>query len=418
MADFGLYHITARKIGRKDADENFIVRRVFALRLVISGTILLLIPIIVWLLPYENDTRIAIILMAIAFFFSSSYGLFNSVFQKYLAMDRVAITEFFGKLVQILWFAGVIYYDGGFLWIVAGVIIAMIFNALILLKLVKKYVNPLPIIDKFYWKKFIRQSAPMGIAAIITFLYFKVNIILLSWWVSPEEVGIYSAAYKVMENLIFFPAMIMGLMLPIFSRTIFTNKKLFASYVNKILKVFLLFIVPIVIGIWFTASDIMHLIGGEEYTDSVIVLKMLTIALFFIFFGQLFTTLLLVANLQKILMTILIIAAIINIIGNTIAIKLWSYMGAVGISIITELFVFIACAIIAYKHKNILYTPHIPQGWRIIAAGITMGIGLLFLSGLGFFFTIIISGVIYMITLIVLKAIKKNELREIFIKSS
>ncbi|HHH12316.1 MAG TPA: hypothetical protein ENJ77_00375, partial [Candidatus Moranbacteria bacterium] len=82
LADFGLYQVMAREIGRRGADEDFIVRRVFALRLLISALVGLGALVSVWFLPYGEATRTAIVLMALAFFFSSGYGLFNGVFQK------------------------------------------------------------------------------------------------------------------------------------------------------------------------------------------------------------------------------------------------------------------------------------------------------------------------------------------------
>ncbi len=416
LADFGLYHITTREIGRRGADENFIVRRVFALRLVISGIVLLLTAIAAWFLPYEESVRAAIVLMAVAFFFSSSYGLFNGVFQKHLAMDRVAITEFFGKLVQVLWFAAVIRLDAGFLWIVGGVVAAMVFNATVILFLAQRYVKPKPVVDIVYWRKFLHQSLPMGVSAVIGFLYFRVNVILMSLWLTKEEIGIYSAASKVMENLVFFPAMVMGLMLPILSRTVFTDKRAFTDYADKTLKVFALLITPLVVGVWFTAGDIMHVIGGGGYESSAAVLKVLILALLFIFFSQLFTTVLIVANLQKTLMFILAAAAAINIVGNIVAIRLWSYQGAAFVTLLTELFVLLVTAVIAYV--RIKYRPHIPQGWRILTAGAIMGAVLFFLPDIGFVPTVIAAAAVYASVLMLSGAVRKNELREIFARNS
>ena len=414
LADFGLYQVMAREIGRRGADEDFIVRRVFALRLLISALVGLGALVSVWFLPYGEATRTAIVLMALAFFFSSGYGLFNGVFQKHLAMDKVAVTEFLGKALQIAWFAAVIYLDGGFLWIVGGVVAAMVFNAVVLLSLVGRYVKPRPQIDTAYWKKFLSQSMPMGISAIITFLYFKVNIILLSWWVSPADVGIYSAASKVMENLIFFPAMVMGLMLPILSGTVFTDKKAFVGYADKTLKVFFLLIVPIVIGVFLTAEDIMHIVGGGEYAASAGVLRLLIAALFFIFFGQLFTTALLVANLQKLLMFSLAAAAALNIGGNIIAIRLYSYTGAAVMAVLTEMFVSVVALLIALYHRNLRYRPRIPQGWRILSAGAVMGAVLWLLADWSFFFRLVVAIMVYVGALMLSRAVSAEELREIF----
>ncbi len=408
LADFGLYHVMTREIGRADADESFIVRRIFMLRLIISVTILALALIGVWFLPYEHSVKISIVLIAIAFLFSSSYSLLNGVFQKHLAMDKVAITEFFGKVAQVLWFVGVIHYDGGLLWIVGGVVVAMVVNCSVLVWLVRCYTTITPTVDRVYWREFLQQSIPMGVAAIITFLYFKVDTLLLSIWTTPTDVGIYSAAYKIMENLIFFPALVMGLMLPILSRNIFTDRKVFSEFANKTLKVFLLLIIPIVIGVLFTADDIMQIVGGGEYGESALVLQILIIALSFIFFGQFFTTILLVGNLQKTLMYALGAAAVVNIAGNTFAINQWSYLGAASMSVITESLVVGLTAYLVWRKLN--YIPRIPQGLRIVAAGALMALALWLLPQMSFILTVAIAGAVYVGALAIFRAVTVIEL--------
>lgn len=408
IADFGLYHIMTREIGRPDADESYIVRRIFMLRLIISGSVLTFAMIITWFLPYDHTVKIAIILVAIAFLFSSSYSLLNGVFQKHLAMDRVAITEFFGKAAQVLWFVGVIHYDGGLLWIVGGVIVAMVVNCSVLVFLARRYTVITPTVDRVYWRSFLQQSIPMGVAAIITFLYFKVDTLLLSLWTTPADVGIYSAAYKIMENLIFFPALVMGLMLPILSRTIFTDKKVFREFANKTLKVFFLLIVPIVVGVMFTATEIMDIVGGGAYTESALILQILIVALFFIFFGQFFTTILLVGNLQKTLMYALGVAAIVNIAGNAFAINQWSYLGAASMSVITESLVVGLTSWLVWRKLH--YIPHIPQGLRILGAGAIMTLVLILIPPMSFILTVFIAGIAYVGALALLRAVSITEL--------
>ncbi len=76
---------------------------------------------------------------------------------------------------------------------------------------------------------------------------------------------------------------------------------------------------------------------------------MLIFALASIFFGNIFTSILLAANLQKKLMTILLIAATGNIVLNVIFIPIYSYTGAAFVSVATEIFVALLALKIAIK---------------------------------------------------------------------
>ncbi len=417
FADFGLYQVATRNIGQQDtADEQRTIERIFTLRLLISCTILVIALFTVPFLPYTADIRFAIILVGIAFFFSSSYGLLNGVFQKHLRMDYVVITEFFGKIVQVGWIAIVIHYDAGFLWIISGIIVAMAFNFLLISFLVRRFVRLRLVWDPSYWRNFLVQSFPMGIAAIITFFYFKVDMILLSILKDQTAVGIYGAAYKIMENLIFFPAMVMGLMLPILSRTLLKDREIFTMYANKTLKVFSVIIFPILLGILFRAEDIMRIVGGAnfDFEASASVLRLIAFALLFIFFGQFFTILLLVGNLQKKLMFALAFCAAFNVTGNWLLIPLFSYTAAAFMSVATEALVVLLSIILVIRHIH--YIPQIPQLSRILLSSVIMGVALLMTQHVPLFPVILISGTVYIFSLWITRAITISELALIFAK--
>jgi O-antigen/teichoic acid export membrane protein len=101
IADLGLYSTATREISRPNADEAKIIGNIFSLRMVVSGIILLISPIICWFLPYPLEVKEAIMVVAISFLFSSSYQVLNGIFQKNLAMDKVAIIELLGKIIQV-----------------------------------------------------------------------------------------------------------------------------------------------------------------------------------------------------------------------------------------------------------------------------------------------------------------------------
>ncbi len=419
LADFGLYQITARNIGKQDtAEEQRTIERVFTLRVMISAIVLVLAAVALPLLPYTHDVRSAILLVGVAFFFSSSYGLLNGVFQKHLRMDLVVITEFFGKVIQVAWIAGVMYLDAGFIWLVAGVVAAMAFNFAVIAFLVRRYVTLRLVWDLAYWRMFLAQSLPMGIAAVITFFYFKVDMILLSVLQDQTAVGIYGAAYKIMENLIFFPAMVMGLMLPILSRTLSTARDEFVNYADKTLKVFSVIILPIVIGMLLRADDIMRIVGGDDFdfTASALALRMIAFALLFIFFGQFFTVLLVVGNRQKQLMMALGACAAFNLIGNWLLIPRYSYIAAAGMSVATEgLVVFLSIALVVYYMK---YIPRIPQLARILLANALLGIVLFLIAPLGLFSAIGIAAATYLAALWLTRAVSIDEIRLIFARDA
>lgn len=412
IADLGLYYIAAREISRAGADEEKIIGNVFSLRLISSLVVFLLAFIIIAFFPYSGEVKKGIIIVALSFVFSSSYMVLNGIFQKNLAMDRVAIVELLGKIIQVGIIIVAVKSNWGFTAIILSLLAYMVFNFTLILFLSRRYLRFKLRFDFAYWKIFLKESLPVGAAGIITFLYFKLDTILLSLLQSSADVGTYSAAYKIIENLTFYPAMVAGLILPLLSRYIFTDRVQFENIADKTFKVLLVTIIPIALATFFLADGIIGIIGGADFVESAPVLQILVFALFFIFFGNFFNNILIVANQQKKMMVLLGVCAIFNILANLILIPLYSYKAAAVVSVATEALVVILAIILI--RKEVKYFPKIHYGGRIAVTALVMGAFLYFSSPFNFFLRAAGSVAVYGLFLWLTKAVAKEEFAAIF----
>ena len=71
LGDWGVYQTTTREISRPQADEKKIVANAIGIRLFLSAGILMLAPLFVAFLPYPQELKIAIIIIAVSYVFSS-----------------------------------------------------------------------------------------------------------------------------------------------------------------------------------------------------------------------------------------------------------------------------------------------------------------------------------------------------------
>lgn len=411
VLDLGIYSISTREISREGAPKEKIMGNIVSLRIISSLVVFFLSPLLVSFFPYSPEVKQAIIVVAAAFVFSSAYQVLNGVFQKNLAMDRVAIAELGGKVIQLGTIILAIKLNLGFSWIIASVLFYMIFAAVLIYILSRKYIIITLQFDWKYWKKFLKESYPLGIAVFISFIYFKMDTILLSILRDSADVGIYNAAYKVIENITFFPSMMVGLVFPIMSQNIFTNKKRFLEISNKTLKVFVLLITPLVIGTLFLSEGVIALIGGAGFLESANVLRILVFALVFIFLGNFFNAILVAGNYQKKLMLVLLAAASVNLVANFFLIPLYSYWGASFISVLTELIVASGTGFLAYYYVK--YVPQVENFGSIILSGAIMVIFLLFSFRYNFFLVGTGSVFVYIFSLWLTKAVRTEEITSI-----
>lgn len=416
IGDLGLANMTAREIAKPEADEVAILGKIVALRLLTSLALIVIAPLALIFLHYRAEVKEGIVIAVVALLFAQLSTLLNSLYQKRLAMDRVALVEFIGKGLQLGLIYTVVRMDLGFTALIGVLLANMGFNAMMVFLLSRPLVKFSLRFDISFWRTFLKDALPLGAMAFITFLYFKMDTILLSLLQPASEVGIYNVAYKIMENLIFFPAMLVGLILPLLSRAYQHERARFEDIAHKTAKVFCVLVLPIVIGIVFLAPDIIRIVSGGGFEASASVLQILAFSLAGIFFGHYFNMLILVGNAQKKLMYLLLGIAITNITLNLFLIQVFSYRGAAVASAVTELLVVIVSAALAWKALHFFPKPdRLPA---ILISALAMGTTLFFLNSAPFLVAGGVAVLVYVASLWGFRAITPEEIASVFASRS
>lgn len=414
ISDFGLYQYSTREISRPGADVEKIMGNAFSMRVTFSLIVFLFSFFLIIFLPYSAEVKVGVVIVAASLIFSSAYQVLNGVFQKHLAMDKVAISELLGKFVQLGLVVLAVRLKLDFAWIIAS----LLFNMLVSFTLVyfwsRRYLRLSFRFDLDYWKAFLRESYPIGVMAIVVFVYFKIDTIFLSIFKTSADVGIYNVAYKVLENISFFPAMIVGLIFPIVSANIFSDQAKFRDISNKTFKVFLLIIAPLIVGTLFLSDGLIRLIGGPGFGESALVLRILVFALSAIFFSNFFNAILIAGNLQKKLMYVLSSAAVLNVGLNLAFIPTFSYTAAATTSVITEVFVALCGGYLVARQLD--YFPRPEKLIRVIFSALAMGLFLFVFRGKNFFLLGFGSVVVYALALWATKAVETEEITSIISK--
>lgn len=415
-ADLGLYSILIRDISRPMADEEKIVGNIFSLRLFSSAVILAVAIGIGFLFPYNFQVKSGIIIGAFSFFFLSCSQVLVGIFQKYLKISKLAIAEFSGRVVNLVLVLIFIYLDLGFLWIILALTLGSFVNFLLAFLYAKKIVLIKLRFDFVFWKKIFKESLPIAASIVLTLIYFKLDTILLSVMKPPEHVGIYGLAYKVLESMIFFPAMFVGLVMPMLSRYAVSDISKFKILFQKSFDILLILAIPIIAGIILLARPIIMIIGGIEFVDTApLVLQILSVAIGIIFLGSLLGNSVIALGRQKTAAWIYGGGAIFNIIANIVFIPKYSYVGAAFTTIFTELIVTFLMAILIYK--TISLTPSFGIAAKAFIGASVMYFILYFFSEFNLLGTVLFGILIYFLVIYAFGAVTKKDILMLIRKS-
>ena len=408
LADGGFYQLLVREISRPGADENKVASNIFTMRLLVSLFIFALAPLVSFFLPYSAQARWGIAVGMIGFWFLSGSQVFMGVFQKYLRMDRAAIAELAGRVVQLVLIFLVIRWQLNFLWIVATLTLSGLVNFVMVYLMAQKHLAVRLSFDFDFWKTSIKQSYPLAISGILVMLYFSFSSLILSAFRPAADVGIYRLAYKVLESLIFFPSMFVGLIMPVMSSVAFTDRERFKKILQKSYDVLIIFALPLVMGTPLLAGKIIELLGGGNYPESVPVLNILMVAVGIIFLGTLFSFGLIALDRQKNLLWISAAGAVFNLLLNFIFIPQYSYTAAAVITVLTEGLVTIFMA--ASIWREIYYLPGSKIAAKSFLASLVM-VAVLWLAGdVNLFVLLAIALACYFGALYLFKGISAGEI--------
>ncbi len=413
LADFGLYNLLTREISQKPDKERYLVSQFLTLRLLIAFLLLSLATALVWVFPYSAQIKLGVVFAASAFLFMSLTQIFMSVFQRHLAVYKAAIAEVVGRGAQ----AGLVWYffvTGGSLFKYLGALIAGSFIIFFLNLVFARRLVSFKLSKSFSgWKTILKTAYPIAISIVFTLLYFKSDTILLSVLKPQEDVGIYNAAYKVLETLIFLPAAFVGLVMPRISEYAKRfaenkNKEKLKKFLSSLTDIVWIAALPTLAGGILLSPSIVNFIGGAEFAASGEVLKILFIAIAIIFFGTLFGNTVIAMGMQKKAMWAYIVGFGFNLVLNLIFIPKFTYLAAAWTTVLTEFLV--TMWLVWIIRKKVAFNLSLKVLLKSTLAVLAMSAAVFYvfttsaaLSPLSFIGAVLLGGFVYMAVAFVLK---------------
>jgi O-antigen/teichoic acid export membrane protein len=225
----------------------------------------------------------------------------------------------------------------------------------------------------------VSQSLPFFYITIISRVYYKNDILLLSVLKGDQVVGWYGVAYLPVDALLAVASSAAAAGLPVLSRLYSENKGHLRTFHNKMCKYLVVIFLTAAIGLTAVGPDIVRLVFGERFAVAAPVLRLLV---WMVPAEALTLSLakgLVVAYQQKLMFKLTILNAIINLALCVILIPYYSYWGAAIATVISAYIT--AIIIMSAVHRRV----HRVDYWQVwvkplLCAGLGCFVAHLFLS--------------------------------------
>jgi O-antigen/teichoic acid export membrane protein len=263
-------------------------------------------------------------------------------------------------------------------------------------------------VDVLFWKNIIIQAWPFALMGLFSLINFKIDQVMLSFMKGDTVLGIYSAAYKIIDILAVLPSLLLTVLYPVFSRFDAENKALLKKSVDFALRYVILLSIPVVIGVFLLADKIILLLYGVDYIESIGVLKILIFISLISFVNSPFYVLLNAIGKQKITLINTAFTALVNIIMNLILIPKYSINGAAFATIISEI-TFLGLSYYQLRKAG-FKLDLLSKATKPIIAGIFMTISIIFMIKLNIFIIIPVAAIVYFAILFAIKEFSREDI--------
>jgi O-antigen/teichoic acid export membrane protein len=228
--------------------------------------------------------------------------------------------------------------------------------------------------------------------SLFSFIYVKIDQVMLSFMKGDVVVGWYSAGYQLITVLNVLPLILLTFGYPIFAK-LSNKKKELRAFLERLLYYCLVLMLPITVGVMFTAGRVIEFIYGFNTVQSATAFRILIIAEVFVFLTIVMGDFISSCDKQKVFSNITASGAVINLVLNLILIPKYSLYGAAFATLITYLGIFVFSYI--YIRRSIIKFSLFRSFIVPLIGSILMGFVVYKLIFLNIILLIAIGGIVY-----------------------
>lgn len=357
--------------------------------------------------------------------FSVIVGAFRGSFQGVYKMEYILATRGVEQVFMILFATAFVIIGFSAVGAVMGSVFGFAASALSSLIIFKKYLwkyIPKPENDyKFTFKeeaklakRLIAFSVPVTITALAEMAIYSACTIIMGIFLSSQVIGYFGAADPIARLPLIISVSIATTILPASSAAFSTkNKKLLTHYVTRSYRYALIFVIPMSLGIAILAKPIMGLVyfTNSSYILGASSLSILVVGMAFYSIFAVSSSIVQGIGNPRIPMYVLLAGTVITIILNFVMIPIYGIEGGALATTIATFAMSIPILLITLRmtEVNLPYMQFI----KIIMASAIMSVFILFLplNIIGLVIAIIVAPVIFLISLLAIKGVEKEDIR-------
>lgn len=370
--DYGFNLLVVKEISQKPESLIKWVKSIINAKILLTIIFTIILFIALKVLKYPDETIFIVFILWLSAIFYSFGFFFNNVFRglnqfQYETYPTILLNAVQFIVVSLFLILGFKTISVAIAYLLAR-ILYFVYSSFLLTSKVSK----IPFVFNLNeGLKSLKIALPYGIHAILATLYFQIDTVFLSYFKGNVEVGYYQAAMRILMATMIICEVIVSAYFPIIAEKIKTNNESFKRNGLAFNKYMILTGGIISAFLFLFSEQIIPLIYGKQYENTILIMQLLSIVVFLRFLGASYAVFITVTDNQMLRAIGVAASVVLNVGLNIILIPRYGAIGAAIVSIITHLVLDSIYTVFATRlTKNVFLDHHLMKGLLTIILAI------------------------------------------------
>lgn len=282
MAMFGMNSIVLREMAGNAAASQRILKNAFLLRSIFILAAVVAACVTAFLLPLGPFVKVLVCLGSVGLIVSYR-PLFEVIFRIRMTMLIPVGTSVVKSLLFLGLTLPIMLLRGSVVWFVLAGVAANLAGTAILAVLAVRDIKPAGALDWGLCRSLVKESMPLVFSGLLTILYIRIDVIMLTFMQGFQSVGFYSTATKISETLSIIPTALMATIFPVLSGYAGGHRERFREILVQGFMYLLVLILPLAILLSYYARSVIDLLFKSQFDASAQALSVLVWSCVFVY---------------------------------------------------------------------------------------------------------------------------------------
>ncbi len=342
LTDLGMGRLLVREVAKRRDEVERYVNNSLTICLFLGVISVLVITGSIRLLGDPQRIVYAVCLAGVALVMETIGNLFRAAFRAFEKFELETITMVVQETIFLITGPAILYLRLPFLWLFVAYTFSRLAGTLSAWVIYLKQVGDISLQPDYpFWRQLLRKAFPFTVDTLLSTVYVRIDVLMLSFFHGNFAVGYYEAATNIFYRFNVMAWMVNQSLLPLMSREYAANGTRVEKYVKAAVKYQLMLGMPLTVGALLLSDKIILFLYGKEFQISIQLFQLLASITVLRLVSNTLATTLTAVDLQGRRATAIAMRAAFNVLLNLFMIPRYSFLGASISTVATEIFFFL-----------------------------------------------------------------------------